>query len=151
MFVNQKNKKSMSNVLTLLSSLLSLLSMTTMLFDLTAALNKPLLKQNNVPIPIMMIIAFSRVQRSGFGSHHNYCDKISCFQLINRVYFDLSSLCWASEVVPSWNISWNKREKLKLNSLSLQYVFEIWVMSLWLLKTTTRWWYIHFKMVVLTI
>ena len=28
----------------------SLLSMKTMLFDLTAALNKPLLKQNNVPI-----------------------------------------------------------------------------------------------------
>ena len=59
----------------------SLLSMTTMLFDLTAALNKPLLKQNNVPISILMTIAFSLVQRSGFGSHHNYCDKISCFQL----------------------------------------------------------------------
>ena len=69
----------------------SLLSMTTMLFDLTAALNKPLLKQNNVPISILMTIAFSLVQRSGFGSHHNYCDKISCFQLINRVRFDLSS------------------------------------------------------------
>ena len=25
----------------------------------------------------------------------------------------LSSWCWAYEVVPSWNISWNKREKLE--------------------------------------
>ena len=40
---------------------------------------------------IMMTIAFSLVQRSGIGSHHTYCDKISCFQLINRVCFDLSS------------------------------------------------------------
>ena len=71
----------------------SLLSMTTMLFDLTAALNKPLLKQNNVPISILMTIAFSLVQRSGIGFHHNYCDKISCFQLISRVRFD-----WAHNV-----------------------------------------------------
>ena len=31
------------------------------------------------------------VQRSGIGSHHIYCDKISCFQFINRVCFNLSS------------------------------------------------------------
>ena len=30
---------------------------------------------------IMMTIAFSLVQRSGIGSHHIYCDKISCFYL----------------------------------------------------------------------
>ena len=36
-------------------------------------------------------------------------------------------------------------------SLSLQYIFETWVMSLWLLKTTTIWYHIHFIMVVWTI
>ena len=39
-------------------------------------------KEMSLPQPqCMMTIAFSLVQRSGFGSHHNYCDKISCFQL----------------------------------------------------------------------
>ena len=61
------------------------------LLERKVTLNKPLLKQNNVPISILMTIAFSLVQRSGFGSHHNYCDKISCFQLLNRVRFDTSS------------------------------------------------------------
>ena len=69
----------------------SLLSMKTMLLIWLQLSTNPYSSKTNCQFSILMTIAFSLVQRSGIGSHHIYCDKISCFQLKNRVCFDLSS------------------------------------------------------------
>ena len=59
----------------------SLLSMTmkTMHLIWLLLLTNPYSSKTICQFSIMMTIAFSLVQRSGIGSHHIYCDKISCF------------------------------------------------------------------------